>query len=261
MGAQLADYDRRLRLATGRGILGVACHSYGVAEEKIRKRAEQQSCYVIPVTAGQGVISGFSKTVCAILGFIGCNSVVADSSDTGGIFQAFEAGADIMFMADDFTFAGFNLRRGTVVDNSKATGGVFGGALDLMAGGLNGNDALVLGCGPVGEAACRKLLWYGATLAVYDTSPDAAAALADKLDGKVHVEPDLATALSRHRYILDATPAGEFIGEEYITKATFVAAPGVPLGVSPQAETLLGKRLVHDKLELGVAAMAVALLR
>jgi pyrrolysine biosynthesis protein PylD len=50
------------------------------------------------------------------------------------------------------------------------------------------------------------------------------------------------------------------IGEEQLTPNTRMAIPGVPPGISTKSFSILGNRVVHDKLELGVAAMAVSLL-
>ena len=120
--SRLSLYDKNLQASTGRSILGIAAHAKGVEEKKVIERVNSFSIHVVPVTAGQGVISDFSETVAEILKFLGFNALVADQSDTSGLASAFEKKADAVMMADDFRFVGINLHTNRVVDNSDATG-------------------------------------------------------------------------------------------------------------------------------------------
>lgn len=216
---------------------------------------------VVPVTAGLGIIGNFSDTVSAILHFIGIRSTVAKFPDTSGIALAFEQKTDSIFMSDDDRFVGLNLLNLTVADNSEATGRVFAAALDLMAGGIRGKNVLVLGCGPVGTAAAYHLIFSGAHLGIYDLSLPAAQALARKVGNvEIQVETDLRASLERYQYLIDATPAATAIPDNALRDDAFLAAPGVPLGISPEMHKRMAERLIHDKLELGVTAMAVSLL-
>ena len=262
ISSRLARYDQELQIKTGRTLLGIACHGYGVSETEIRDKAKSFYCEVIPITAGQGIIGDFSATVCAILQFLGFPTKVPRQSDTSGIALAFEEKANAIFMADDHRFVGINLRTRSVADNSEATGRVYGAALDLIAGGLKDRDVLVLGCGSVGAAAARSLLSFGAKVALHDQFYPAAVSLHKKLPGKQEpvIEKKLNRRIGNYRYIVDATPADRIIEDNQITEDTFLAAPGVPLGISDKGCKLLNNRLIHDKLELGVAAMAVSLL-
>jgi 3-methylornithyl-N6-L-lysine dehydrogenase len=113
------------------------------------------------VTAGQGVITDFSETVCAVLKFLGFKAWVTDQPDTRGLASAFEKKADAVMMADDYKFVGINLHTREVVNNSEATSRVFVAALDLMAGGIKDHTVLVMGCGPVGEARSQITFMFG----------------------------------------------------------------------------------------------------
>jgi len=225
-------------------------------------RAKFLSFHVVPTTAGQGIISDFSETVCAIFQFLGIAAEVTAKYDTEGIALAFERGADAIFMADDHRFVGLNLHSRSVVDNAEATGRVYSGALDLMAGGLQDRDVLVLGCGPVGAAATHSLLSFGARVVLHDLSYPAALSVLKRFKGKsnIAIEQDLLKALTKYRFVVDATPSGKIIPDDRISGDSFVAAPGVPLGISKKGRMLLKHHLIHDKLELGVTAMAVSLL-
>ena len=45
------------------------------------------------------------------------------------------------------------------------------------------------------------------------------------------------------------------IEAKHIQPTTAIAAPGVPLGLSPEAQTRIESRLIHDPLQIGVATM------
>jgi len=263
--SRLETYNRELLSRTGRSLLGIACHAYGADEVQIRHRIGSFCIHVVPVTAGQGIITDFSETIAAILQFLGFNARVSDLPDASGVALAFENKANAIMMADDNRFVGINLNTRSVADNSRATGRVFAAALDLMAKGITDHKTLVLGCGPVGEAAAITLLSSGARVALCDTHLSAASLLKERLlahpgGNKIVIEADINMALSNYQYIIEATPSANTIPDELISDRMVVAAPGVPLGVSKKGCRILENRLVHDKLELGVAGMAISLL-
>lgn len=264
ISARLSAYDAELKVATGAAMLGIAAHARGMDETTLSERLRALTVRVIPVSGGQGIITDFSRTVAAILNFLGCDARVAEHPDVWGLASAYDAGADAVFMADDHRFVGIHLNTRVVADNSEATGRVFAAALDLMAGGIKNRSALVLGCGPVGEAGARALAGAGAKNMLYDTNPEASQALKALLDreyagASVQVLTALPEGPQEASYILEATPSGQSIPDGLATAGVYVAAPGVPLGISSHAADRMGPRLVHDKLELGVAAMAADL--
>ena len=77
------------------------------------------------------------------------------------------------------------------------------------------------------------------------------------LNTDIPIETNLERVLVRHHYIIDATPAPDVINVDHITQDTFVAAPGVPAGLSPEAALKLSGRFLHDPLQIGVATMIV----
>ena len=260
----LSAYERKLIAITGRSLLGIASYACGVDETEVMHQRKNFSIHVIPGTAGQGIITNFSETVCAILNFLGFNAQVSDQSDTSGLASAYERKANAIMMADDNRFVGINLKTRRVVDNVEMTGRVFAAVLDLMTGGVRDCPVLVMGCGPVGESAAEKLLHLGACVVLYDNHLNTAMRLKQRLSGHfksllIQVEEEPISGFSRYPYILDATPSENTIPDALISDHMFVAAPGVPLGVSKNGCKLLENRLIHDKLELGVAAMAAAL--
>jgi pyrrolysine biosynthesis protein PylD len=286
----LRDYDRKLQLATGHGLLEIALHAQSIhhithhithpgtepipdpikvqdtsqIKDQIQNRIGEFSIHVVPITAGQGIITDFSQTVSAILKFLGFDAKVTLESDTSGIASAYDNRADAIMMADDNRFVGINLHTRKVVDNSEVTGRIFATALGLMAGGIRGKSVLVMGCGPVGESGAITLLNMGAAVGLFDTHASAAIALQKKLSKKlknprVQIVTDFPTSASKFTHILEATPSINTIPDELICDHMMLSAPGVPLGISKNGCNRMKNRLVHDNLELGVAGMAIDL--
>jgi len=264
----LDGYNSELMDKTEYSLLGVACHACGRPESDIRHIIENFRVSVVPITAGQGIITTFSNTVEAIMAYLGFEVSMTTATDTAGVAEAFENKAQGIMMSDDNRFVALNLALQRVSDNSEATGRGYAAALDLMAGGLKEQSVVVMGCGPVGTGAARWLKRSGAHVVLYDVDTKAALDLKnalstvdDTVPGSVTVaDEDLATILGRVRYIIEATPVGNSIPESALFDNTFMAAPGVPLGISKKGYEKISSHLIHDKLEIGVATMAVSML-
>lgn len=266
----LAEYNRRLIASTGHGLLETACHCYEVETDFVKQLAASSKFCVVPVTAGLGIISHFSDTVAAIIRFLGISTIVASAPDVAGLAQAMEEGVDGIFMADDVKFIGLNCHRNEVTDNGDATGKMYAAALSLLARSISGKDVLVAGCGPVGRSGAERLLRFGGHVTLLDSDMQKSAELQELLQQKlissgrdpgcIRISSDLDEALMIHDYILDATPDSCLIADEYLKKTKRIAIPGVPPGISEYGFNLLGSRVIHDKLELGVAGMAVSVL-
>jgi pyrrolysine biosynthesis protein PylD len=265
---KLDGYNRELLEKTGHSLLGVACHACGRQESEIRQIIEEFTVNVVPITAGQGIITTFSNTVEAIMAYLGFQVSVTTATDTAGVAEAFENKAHGIMMSDDNRFVALNLARQRVSDNSEATGRGYAAALDLMAGGLKEQSVVVVGCGPVGSGAARWLKSSGAHVILYDIEPQAAQRLKKSLCDSAGTVPervavadeDLGTILDRVRYVIEATPVENSIPGNALFDNTFVAAPGVPLGISKKGYEKISSHLIHDKLEIGVATMAVSML-
>ena len=261
---EITAHDQRLAAATGKGLLGIACHAWNLDETQAAQALARLETRVVPVTAGEGIITDFSATVAGILNFLGIPARVAPRPDVQGLARAYSQKAQALFMADDFQFIGVNLATGRVADNSFNTGKIYAAALDLMAGKICDKPALVMGCGPVGHAAAHELAARGARVFLHDIDPTPARELAQDLKSNYPVDAtpttDLARALEQAPYIIEATPAADTLPPEMLSHTRAVAAPGVPRGAGAQARALLAPHWLHDKLELGVAAMAVHLI-
>ena len=265
ISARLNEYDEELLAKTGRTLRGLACYAVRLSEEDIAAGMANVRIGMVPIGWGMGVIGGFSETIRDILIHLGFQSFVSGNSNVSGLAEALEKRADIIFLSDDDHFVALNVECRRVVDNAEATGKGFAAGLNLMSGGLQGQETLVIGCGPVGTSAAMTLADYGALISVYDIEPSRSRQLARALDRKqnikIRIESDLCRALSKHRFLVEATNSADIIRAKDLSPTTYIAAPGMPLGLNPAAKKKAFARLLHDPLQTGVAIMGLAALK
>jgi len=254
ISSQLKEYDNQLLLKVGKTLAGIAAHAIGRTEKEIYISHEDIVAAVVPMSCGEGIINGFSQTVQKIIEFMGFASFVTGSSDVGGLAEAVSRGAKVIFLGDDDNFIAVNTSKGKIVDNGIATGRGYGAALDLMAGGIQGKEVLLMGAGPVGTGAAEFMASRGARVLIYDIDINKAERLKEAGFAAQTVN-ELDEALESCNLVLDATPAAGIIGKEFITQSTMICAPGIPLGLCDECIPLVSGRLVHDALEIGVATM------
>ena len=255
LGARLADLDASLSRIVGLDLAGLALATVDVPG---RSSFADRWAGVVPMTCGLGVIPGFSQAIAGIVTHLGCDAFVAPVSDVAGLAFVVERGADLVFAADDQRFIALRVGTGRVVDNGEATGSIYATALARAAGGVSGRAVLVVGLGAVGMAAAVRLDHLGAVVIAYD--PDLSRAEVAARSLPVLLVPSLADGLAACELVVDASPAAGIIPASWVTARTIVAAPGLPLGVTPDSAVGLGDRLIHDPLALGVAAMTAAAL-
>ena len=259
---QMQAYNEELANKTGHTISEIAAHAVGMKPRDLLY--DPGLIAVLPMTCGSGIIKGFSETVAGILKFLGMRTFVP-SSDAKGFAEALENKAEIIFMADDDQFIAAHLKTGLISDNSRATGRGYIGALDYLTAGLKGRNVLILGGGPVGYSAAFSVLDFGGNLYIYDKDPRVSEKLAHEVlsrRGKlVHIEKNLDSALRNHRTIVDACPEGGFITKDYLYPDSYIAAPGLPLGIDTEGLDQISPRLIHDPLQLGVATMLYEILK
>ncbi|MCE5284638.1 MAG: 3-methylornithyl-N6-L-lysine dehydrogenase PylD [Pelosinus sp.] len=255
----LTIYNKTLQANFGAGLFDIAAYAVNKQPGEMVALLDKATIGVVPITSGQGVISGFSATVQSIINFLGGKAFVTKGSDVGGLAEAVSRGAEVLFLADDDNFVALHLKSGRVVCNSEATGRGYSAALALMAQGLSKKQVLVVGAGPVGLGAAAFLLQQQAIVSVFDINRKKAEAIRKSLPD-VQVADSLEAALAKCSLVLEATPSANVIKACHVTEKMMVAAPGVPLGVEPEAAALLNNRLLHDVLEIGVATMLFSVL-
>jgi pyrrolysine biosynthesis protein PylD len=206
------------------------------------------------MSSGEGVIPGFSACVVATLLHLGCDAWMTTQPDVRGVQVAVAAGAAVLFLADDHRFIALNLARGCSVDDDPATADGYVTALEAAAGGLGGREVLLLGLGPVGRAAVRRLTSRGAMVLVVE--PDEERIVAARDVGLDFETTELAAGLSRCDLVFDASPAADIIDAADVRPGTIAAVPGMPSAFTAAAQEALGVRHIHEPLAIGVAVMA-----
>lgn len=270
--ATLEDYDRQLKKIIGRNLKELALKAAtginsatGTEGSQLNNPAvallDPSACpvAVIPITAGQGTIQGFTEAICAIASHLGFPSFITATSDVAGLAEAYHSGAAIALMADDHLYAAINLETRYVAGNDQATARGYTTALKLMAGNLAGKEVLLIGAGPLGVEAAKVLLEEGARLIIYDLLKEKETALIKILNGDLQQWVasgfSLQQALALTNLIFDASPGDSFIPVDFLNQDAFIAAPGLPLGLDDAAVEKFADRLIHDPLQIGTAVM------
>jgi 3-methylornithyl-N6-L-lysine dehydrogenase len=249
---QLDEFEAQLLSVAGIGLRDLALQT--AVSEPVCVPLYGARIAAVPISTGEGFIPGFSECVAAILGRLGCDAWVTAQADVRGVQEAVSSGADVIFMADDYRFVALDLNKGRCIDDDPATADGYVTALEAAAGGLVGRDVLLLGLGPVGRAAARRLVSRGAVVGVVE--PDASR-LRGALEDGLKIRPvELADGLSRCDLIFDATPASGIIEAGDVDAATIAAVPGLPSGFTTAARKVLGPRHIHEPLAVGVSVMA-----
>jgi pyrrolysine biosynthesis protein PylD len=252
LSAELQRFEDGLREVAGVGLRELAMRTLSNDPVCVPLRGARVAA--VPISTGQGQIPGFTDCVCAILTHLGCEAWVTRQPDVRGIQEAAGAAAQVLFLADDDRFIALNILNGRCVDDDPATADGYVAALQEAAGGLVGRDVLLLGLGPVGRAAARRLVSRGARVSVVE--PDVQR-LESMLATGVKLEPvAFEEGLARCDLIYDATPAAGLVDVDQVRETMIAAVPGIPSAFTPAAQALLGPRHIHEPLAIGVAVMA-----
>ena len=257
----LDQYDRELIAKTGKNLQGIACSVAHLENDRISDSLNSIMIGIIPVSCGEGIIDGFANTVIHIIKQIGFKGFVTAHTDVAGLAEAVNRGADIVLMADDTCFIAFNINKKFIVNNAQATGAAYAHGLSLMVGGFERKKVLLIGCGCVGRAAAFSLIRLGSKLSIFDAVESKSVQLSHELNQilnvNVSIEKNLQDALPRSTLVLDAAGLNHGIHADTLHTDVFIAAPGLPIGLSQEAREKVGSRLLHDPLQIGVAAMAM----
>lgn len=248
-------YDQILKTNTHLGLLALALKTIPMTLEEFRSKVQFLTrVSVIPTTIGQGFLPGFAQKVAELGCFLNFPCKVTRSHDIAGWGEAVRSGSEMILCADDENFLAINLVSRRVVNNATATGEIYAAALAAAAEGIAERPAGVLGLGPVGQAATGWLRSHGVQVIVYDRNQKKQAAF---LSGRedIRVANRIDDVLGQTNLILDATNAAKIIRVKELQNSLILAAPGFPLGIDDVNSDRV--RLIHDPLQLGVAAMMV----
>lgn len=244
----LSLYDLEFQRKTGKSLREFLEY---LADKKINTDALKIA--VVPITAGKGIIKGFSEAVCLILRYLGCKAFVTLNTDVAGFFEAFKNNVDLIFAADDLVFSAFNLKKRRAIDNSYATGYAYAAALELCAGGLQSKEVMVIGVGRVGSAALEYLISKGAIVTIFDKDAEKIKLTLEK-HPYVKVVNSIDEVLPEIELIVLTAPSSELIKEHHVSRNTIIACPAMPLPLNKEV-ILKIRSLIHDPLQLGVISM------
>ncbi|HWQ79060.1 MAG TPA: 3-methylornithyl-N6-L-lysine dehydrogenase PylD [Anaerovoracaceae bacterium] len=247
----IKERDKDLKSKTGLSYAALAAKVSGCSANDIDRAAQEIKVAAVPVTVGLGIIGTFAQSVAAVTGVMGFQSFVTKRTDVDGMHEAYQNGADIVFMADDNRFISINLNKKKMADNDHATALGYTAAFEGALKSLVGKKLLLMGCGALGKEFIKCLKKKGTNFDVYDIDPGNLAA-ARKLEADVMESPD---GIRDYQYLIDATSQGGWLRRDMLHPDVWIAAPGIPLSLDREAFELHAGRIIHDPLQIGVAAM------
>ena len=240
-----------LKEKTGLDYVALAAKSGGWSVADIERAAQHIKIGVVPVTSGQGIIGSFSEAVAAVTSAMGFPSFVTECADVSGIYEAHKREADILFMADDERYIALNINKKKMADNNFATAAGYMTALEEASGSLAGKEVLLLGFGVLGQEFMKRLMKRGISVTGYDTDANRLKAMG--WSGASTLE-DLED-MKRFKIVIDATNQGGWIHQGMLHPDAWIASPGIPLSFDEAVYQIYEKRIIHDYLEIGTAAM------
>jgi len=250
--SELPDYENSLRRKIGLDFAGIAAEANNLTYQTILDKSNTLKVAVVPITAGKGLIGGFSSAVTAIIRQAGFHAFETNSTDVDGVYEACSQGAKLVFMADDQRYAGFAFENRRVSDNNEATARGFVHALDAMCpGGVSDKKVLIMGCGIIGRLSCDILLKKNACPVFFDKP-----SIAKDIRGCISDPAEI----SNYQYIIDATNELGWLKNDMLHDEVYISAPGVPLSLDNDALKRHEERLIHDILHIGTLTMLGELL-
>lgn len=246
-------YNEKMREILGVGIHGVAAHALGLEEKTVALALQASTVGIIPISSGEGLISGFSQLLFETASFLGCKTQIL-AQDQEGFAQAKRDNYEIILWSDDDSYWAENLPFAFHAENGWATGLGYAAALDLMISRCQyEKKVLVLGAGPVGRSAAYALCLAGYQVVLCDKEREKSVNYAKTLTNCMGVDLETIASCAPYSCMLDATPADTLYVEKYLTKNPCITAPCVPCPWVGRKE--YAAKLWHDPLQLGTAIM------
>ncbi|HVI41826.1 MAG TPA: 3-methylornithyl-N6-L-lysine dehydrogenase PylD [Anaerovoracaceae bacterium] len=251
IGDTIKDRERDLKSKTGLSYAALAAKVSGCSVNDIDRASQQITVAVVPITTGLGIIGSFAQSVAAIVGAMGFRSYVTKRADVEGLYEAYQSGADIVYMADDERFISINLNKKKMADNNFATAIGYTTAFEGALGSFVGKEILLMGCGILGQEFLKCLKKKGASVTVYDIDRNKLSEM-KKEEISVIESPE---EIAGFRYVIDATSQGGWLHQNLLHPEVWIAAPGIPLSLDQEAYEACSNQMIHDPLQIGVAAM------
>lgn len=249
--ATVRDLDRELKKKTGLSYAALAAKVGGCSVSDMDRAAQAIKIAAVPVTTGLGIIGSFAESVASIVHAMGFQSFVTKRTDVDGLWEAYENGADIVYMADDDRFLSINLNKRKMANNDYATAFGYTTALEGALGSFVGKEILVLGCGTVGREFMKCLKKKGASFTAYDIDRERLTEIKAEEISVIESSEEI----RNYQYLIDATNQGGWLHADMLHPQVWISAPGVPLSLDDGALELHKGQLIHDPLQIGVVSM------
>lgn len=252
MEHELPQWAEKLERQSNMSLINLASLGGDVSRGRVKSASWRLKVAVVPITSGLGIIGSFCEQVAAIIRYMGFEVFVTESTDVSGVYEAAQKGANIVFTADDTYFLAINFHKNLVVENSDATARGFIAALEGAAEGLRDKKVLVLGGGRVGQAALSFLRCRGAECVLYDQNPD----VLKRFQAEQGTVVKSLEKIKEYPLVVDCTfSRAGWLKKEMLHPDVLFASPAVPLSLDEDAANVLGDRVIHDLLQLGVITM------
>lgn len=243
--------ENKLKQVTGYSYSAIFKEIAGLNDKEIDALCQQVKIGIIPVTSGEGIIGNFSEAVKTSLEKIGFQVFITKHSDVEGLYEVHQRKGNVIFMADDARFIGWDIHGNKMVDNDEGTSRTYVTLLEKKAEGLQGEKVLLLGFGRIGKIVARLLRGKQSEPYIYDRN-SLALKEAEK-QGYKTLENTI--AFKGFKYIFDATSEGGWLDPSQLCSQPIIAAPGVPLSLTAEGMKQLENQIIHDKLSIGVVGM------
>ncbi|MDD2440255.1 MAG: 3-methylornithyl-N6-L-lysine dehydrogenase PylD [Methanosarcinaceae archaeon] len=240
---QLAISDEVVRKSTGFEIKGICEALYGT-------KANSEKVGIVPITSGNGIIGSFSESLLAIVRYFGLEGFITEKTDVSGYYEALSAGADIVLMADDYTYLAHNLKNGKIANNQPCTGIIYA-EIASRAKQAGSKEILVVGLGKVGFPGAEHLKKKGFSVYGYDLDKT----LLQRAVSKLRILPFSPENPKKFPVIFEATPCPNTIPEAVLEQGCLVSTPGIPCALSENLLEKYAVELVAEPLGIGTVSM------
>ncbi|MDR2301860.1 MAG: hypothetical protein LBF38_07470 [Deltaproteobacteria bacterium] len=251
LGLDWTGFEATLFDLTGQSLLALAAQALDQDPNAAQKALLKKTVAIVPDSSGEGIIEGFSEALKRIARRLGCQAFIT-VPNAPGLIEAQNHGADFILSSNDDDFYCLNLKSNHRAPNGQATGLGFAQALYLMNGSnLVNQTVLIIGAGPVGSAAAKRLTSLGAKVLVHDIIPPKAQTLAQSLPGAQVWSPKLGPIPNSFNLILEASTSHKVFPQDQVPLGALISAPGMPFSFTPSP----GYRLWSEPLATGTAVM------
>lgn len=215
---------------------------------------------IIPITCGNGIISGFAESIFYTLQLVNINAFITKNTDVSGYYEAIDKKADIVIMADDETYLSYNLKNKKMSNNQQATARIYSEILinineNIIKGSKFINlqkEVLIIGVGNVGKHAIQTFLNNNYKTYIYDIDKRKLNKLTEQYPQLIIFDFKLENKFLK---IFEATQNENTVPESVLLDNTIISTPGIPRALSEILQKKYNINLIMEPLGLGTISM------